>query len=122
MNKLVKLITAIDMYDQKRTFIVSKDMQTFKTKPGALCSLMVYTLTFVYFLVRLNVLITNGESNVSSVTVPADISDTEVFKVKVGDTESGSDFRLAVNVEEFKNPFSTIESLKEVGTVTVKQR
>ena len=118
MNKIAKFITAFDMYNQSKQFNVSSDMDTYRTKTGAFCSIIVYVLSIVYLFIRFDALINHTDSNVSQMTLPNDVSETEVFTRRVGDTD-GKDFRLAVALVEFGFTPRASESLREVGTFSV---
>jgi hypothetical protein len=91
-------------------------MDSYRTKTGACCSIIVYILSLVYLSIRFGALVNYNDSNVSQNTLPNDISDTEVFTRIVGDT-NGKDFRLAVTLKEFGFTYGASDSLKEVGTV-----
>lgn len=68
---------------------------------GSLCSLVVYTLSIIYLVMRLTVLVTFAESKITVSTEPNAISSSEVYTLKVGNTEpNGFDFRLAVSIHE----------------------
>jgi hypothetical protein len=93
-------------------------METYRTKTGAFCSIIVYILSMIYVFIRFDALINHTDSNVSQLTLPNDVSDTDVFTRKVGDT-NGKDFRLAVALVEFGYTPGASESLREVGTFSV---
>ena len=103
---------SLDMYGHEFKLKFDKEISTYQTKPGGICSIWTYMLVFWLFIYNMYIVFTYGNSNVSENITGTNYKDTGVvdlerlngilpfYRFKAGN----SDYAMLKNDKEFCAP------------------